>query len=124
MIYGLKGSQKKFTIDPLFTIDQFTIARFDCIFSLVCYHEAEKHFRNFRKILESSCFTYTVKPGKSKPVNSKQRVNSKLFLAAFLSVYNINHLLNSKLLAIVNLLLLLKKFTIARFDFMLRYPLV
>ena len=58
----------------------------------------------------------TVEPGNSKLVNSKQRVNSKLFLAAFQSVYNINHLLNSKLLAIVNLLLLLKKFTITRFD--------
>ena len=60
--------------------------------------------------------TYTVEPGNSKLVNSKQRVNSKLFLAAFQSVYNINHLLNSKLLAIVNLLLFLKKFTITRFD--------
>ena len=30
VINRLKGSQKKFTIDPLFTIDQFTIARFDC----------------------------------------------------------------------------------------------
>ena len=51
----------------------------------------------------------TVKPGNSKLVNSKQRVNSKLFLAAFQSVYNINHLLNNKLLAIVNLLLFLKR---------------
>ena len=58
----------------------------------------------------------TVEPGNSKLVNSKQRVNSKLFLAAFQSVYNINHLLNSKLLAIVNLLLFLKKFTITRLD--------
>ena len=31
VINRLKGSQKKFTIDQLFTIDQFTIARFDCI---------------------------------------------------------------------------------------------
>ena len=31
VINRLKGSQKQFTIDPLFTIDQFTIARFDCI---------------------------------------------------------------------------------------------
>ena len=30
VINRLKSSQKKFTIDPLFTIDQFTIARFDC----------------------------------------------------------------------------------------------
>ena len=58
----------------------------------------------------------TVEPVNSKLVNSKLRVNSKLFLAAFQSVYNINHLLNSKLLAIVNLLLFLKKFTITRFD--------
>ena len=36
VINRLKSSQKKFTIDPLFTIDQFTIARFDCtlIFSV------------------------------------------------------------------------------------------
>ena len=33
VINRLKSSQKKFTIDPLFTIDQFTIARFDCICS-------------------------------------------------------------------------------------------
>ena len=32
VINRLKSSQKKFTIDPLFTIDQFTIARFDCTF--------------------------------------------------------------------------------------------
>ena len=31
VINRFKGSQKKFTIDWLFTIDQFTIARFDCI---------------------------------------------------------------------------------------------
>ena len=30
VINRLKSSQKKFTIDPLFTIDRFTIARFDC----------------------------------------------------------------------------------------------
>ena len=30
VINWLKSSQKKFTIDPLFTIDRFTIARFDC----------------------------------------------------------------------------------------------
>ena len=59
---------------------------------------------------------YTVEPGNSKLVNSKQPGNSKLFLVTFQTIYNINHLLNSKLLAIVNLLLLLKKFTINRFD--------
>ena len=31
VINRLKSSQKKFTIDPLFTIDWFTIARFICI---------------------------------------------------------------------------------------------
>ena len=31
VINGLKSNQKKFTIARLFTIDQFTIARFDCI---------------------------------------------------------------------------------------------
>ena len=30
-INGLKSSHKKFTIARLFTIDRFTIARFDCI---------------------------------------------------------------------------------------------
>ena len=34
VINRLKSSQKKFTIDLLFTIDQFTIARFDCSFLL------------------------------------------------------------------------------------------
>ena len=32
VINGLKSNQKKFTIARLFTIDQFTIARFDCIY--------------------------------------------------------------------------------------------
>ena len=31
VINGLKSCQKKFTIARLFTIDRFTIARFDCI---------------------------------------------------------------------------------------------
>ena len=31
VINGLKSNQKKFTIARLFTIDQFTIARFDCM---------------------------------------------------------------------------------------------
>ena len=62
--------------------------------------------------------TSTVKPGNSKLVNSKQPGNSKLFLVTFQTIYNINHLLNSKLLAIVNHLLFLKKFTINRFDCM------
>ena len=30
VINRLKSSQKKFTIDPLFTIDRFTIGMFDC----------------------------------------------------------------------------------------------
>ena len=30
VINGLKSNQKKFTIASLFTIDQFTIAKFDC----------------------------------------------------------------------------------------------
>ena len=58
----------------------------------------------------------TVEPCNSKLVNSKQPGYSKLILAAFQTIYNINHLLNSKLLAKVNHLLFLKKFTITRFD--------
>ena len=38
-INGLKSSHKKFTIARLFTIDRFTIARFDCI----CLHGYVKY---------------------------------------------------------------------------------
>ena len=51
VINGLKSNQKKFTIARLFTIDQFTIARFNCM-SDFCAYLAWPHFfsripRNF-----------------------------------------------------------------------------
>ena len=56
VINKLKSSQKKYTIDTLFTIDQFTIARFDCKYvirnsSVVVYSEVFQILKSCTNIL-------------------------------------------------------------------------
>ena len=59
------------------------------------------------------CRVNTVEPGDSKPVDSKLQELVNLLL---LSNHSINQMIDSKHLAIVNIFVLLKKFTKARFD--------
>ena len=58
----------------------------------------------------------TVEPDDSKPVDSKLQELENFLLLTKISNHSINHIIDSKHLAIVNIFAPLKKFTKARFD--------
>ena len=58
----------------------------------------------------------TVEPGDSKLVDSKLQELIKFLMLTKISNHSINHMIDSKHLAIVNNFVPLKKFTKARFD--------
>ena len=58
----------------------------------------------------------TVEPDDSKPLDSKLQLLVNFLLLTKISNYSINHMIDSKHLAIVNIFAPLKKFTKARFD--------
>ena len=58
----------------------------------------------------------TVEPGDSKPVDSKLQELVNFLLLTKIGNHSINHMIDSRHLAIVNIYALLKKFTKARFD--------
>ena len=58
----------------------------------------------------------TVKPGDSKPVDSKLQELVNFLLLTKISNYSINHMIDSKYLAIVNIFAPLKRFTKVSFD--------
>ena len=59
---------------------------------------------------------HTVEPGDSKPVDSKLQEFVNFLLLTKIRNHSINHMIDSKHLAIVNIFALLKKFTKARLD--------
>ena len=75
--------------------------------------------------LSYSCFneifSTTVKPDDSKPIDSKLQEVVNFLLLTKISNHSINHMIDSKHLAIVNIFALLKKFTKARFDCILKH---
>ena len=60
---------------------------------------------------------YTVEPGDSKPVDSKLQKLVNFMPLTKIGNHSINHMIDSKHLAIVNIFAPLKKFTKARFDY-------
>ena len=58
----------------------------------------------------------TVDPGDSKPLDGKLQALANFFLLTKISNHSINHIIDSKHLAIVNIFAPLKKFTKVRFD--------
>ena len=71
-------------------------------------------------LLQFSCHRYlrrsTVEPGDSKPVDSKLQELVNFSLLTKINNHNINHIIDSKQLAIINIFVHLKKFNKVRFD--------
>ena len=71
---------------------------------------------DYQKWQSCSNSKYTVKSGNSKPVDDKLQDSVYLLLPTKISNHSINHMIDSKCLAIVNIFALFKKFTKASFQ--------
>ena len=80
-----------------------------CYLAAVCYCQSLKRELQRRVEVSSTSIDSTVEPGDSKPVDSKLHTLVNFLLLTKISDPSINHMIESKHLAIVNIFVPLKK---------------